>query len=164
MVQLAIDVEALSQILNTLESRGLLAQIARAEKLSDLVQHFAREEETMKRTPWFERTFLAVEDNGLLPGILERLEGTPPRLRALLADVDRSSEVESGWSLAQELGHLNDLQPLWLQRAGDIVDGKTDLTVADLSNRKTDRQITIAGRSQSTSTVLSGIARRWSPG
>ena len=91
----------------------------------------------MKRTPWFERTFLAVEDNGLLPGILERLEGTPHRLRALLAGVDRSSEVETGWSLAQELGHLNDLEPLWLHRAGDIVEGKADLTVADLSNRKT---------------------------
>jgi hypothetical protein len=34
-------------------------------------------------------------------------------------------------------GHLNDLEPLWLQRAGDIVEGKADLTVADLSNRKT---------------------------
>jgi uncharacterized damage-inducible protein DinB len=91
----------------------------------------------MKRTPWFDRTFLAVEDNGLLPGILERLEGTPHRLRALLAGVNRSSEVETGWSLAQELGHLNDLEPLWLRRAGDIVEGKADLTVADLSNRKT---------------------------
>jgi len=81
----------------------------------------------MKRTPWFELTFLAVEDNGRLPGILERLEGTPHRLRALPAGVDRSSAVETGWSLAQELGHLNDLEPLWLQRAGDIVEGKADL-------------------------------------
>jgi len=91
----------------------------------------------MKGTPWFERTFPAVEDNGRLPGILERLEGTPHRLRALLAGFDRSSKVETGWSLAQELGHLNDLEPLWLQRAGDIVEGKGDLTEADLSNRKT---------------------------
>jgi len=93
--------------------------------------------EVMKRTPWFERTFPAVEDNGRLPGILERLEGTPHRLRALLAGVDRSSEVQTGWSLAKEVGHLNDLEPLWLQRAGDIAEGKSDLTAADLSNRKT---------------------------
>lgn len=91
----------------------------------------------MTRTPWFERTFPAVEDNGLLPGILERLEGTSHRLRALLAGVERPSKVETGWSLAQELGHLDDLEPLWLQRAGDIVEGKSDLTAADLSNRKT---------------------------
>ena len=91
----------------------------------------------MKRTPWFDRTFPPVEDNGLLPGILERLEGTPHRLRALLAGVERSLRIESGWSLAQEVGHLNDLEPLWLQRAGDIVEGRADLTAADLSNRKT---------------------------
>jgi uncharacterized damage-inducible protein DinB len=91
----------------------------------------------MKRTPWFERTFPAVDDNGRLPGILERLEGTPHRLRALLAGVDRSGRVDTGWSLAQELGHLNDLEPLWLQRCCDIIEGKADLTAADLSNRKT---------------------------
>jgi hypothetical protein len=28
----------------------------------------------MRRTPWFERRFAAIDDNGLLPGILERLE------------------------------------------------------------------------------------------
>jgi uncharacterized damage-inducible protein DinB len=92
---------------------------------------------SMKRTPWFERKFPPIEDNGLLPGILERLEGTPHRLRALLAGVERTSKIETGWSLAQEVGHLNDLEPLWLQRAGDIVEGRADLTAADLSNRKT---------------------------
>lgn len=91
----------------------------------------------MTRTPWFERKFPAIEDNGLLPGILERLEGTPHRLRALLDGVEHSGKADAGWSLAQELGHLDDLEPLWLQRAGDIVEGKSDLTTADLSNRKT---------------------------
>jgi uncharacterized damage-inducible protein DinB len=91
----------------------------------------------MKRTPWFERKFPPIEDNGLLPGILERLAGTPHRLRALLAGVERTSSVETGWSLAQEVGHLDDLEPLWLQRASDIVEGRADLTAADLSNRKT---------------------------
>lgn len=91
----------------------------------------------MKQTPWFDRTFPPVEDNGLLPGILERLEGTPHRLRGLLAGVERSTPVHTDWSLAQEVGHLDDLEPLWLQRAGDIVEGRADLTAADLSNRKT---------------------------
>jgi uncharacterized damage-inducible protein DinB len=81
--------------------------------------------------------FLPSRAAGVLPGILERLEGTPHRLRALLAGVDRSSKVDTAWSLAQELGHLNDLEPLWLQRADDTVVGKADLTAADLSNRKT---------------------------
>jgi hypothetical protein len=44
----------------------------------------------MRRTPWFERRFAAIDDNGLLPGILERLEGTTARLRSLLAGFDRA--------------------------------------------------------------------------
>ena len=91
----------------------------------------------MKRTPWFERRVPAIEDNGLMPSILERLAGTSHRLRALLVGGERSSAVEGGWSLAQELGHLHDLEPLWLQRASDIIEGQPTLTVADLSNRTT---------------------------
>ena len=91
----------------------------------------------MRRTPWFERRFTAIEDNGLLPGILERLSGTPHRLRALLGDVEHASPVGSGWSLAQEVGHLVDLEPLWLQRLNDIMRGESDLTAADLTNRRT---------------------------
>jgi hypothetical protein len=46
----------------------------------------------MHRTPWFDRRFATIDDNGLLPGILERLDdelercvvhprlGTPMRL------------------------------------------------------------------------------------
>ena len=91
----------------------------------------------MHRTPWFDRRFPPIEDNGLLPGITERLEGTAPRLRSLLVGVERASPVDAGWSVAQEVGHLIDLEPLWLQRADDIMRGQPVLTVADLSNRAT---------------------------
>jgi hypothetical protein len=91
----------------------------------------------MRRTPWFERRFASIEDNGLLPGIVERLQGTPPRLRAMLAGIDRAGTVVAGWTIAQEVGHLIDLEPLWLQRARDIISGSSELTVADLSNRAT---------------------------
>lgn len=91
----------------------------------------------MLRTPWFDRLFPPVEDNGLLPGILERLEGTAPRLRSLLVGVERASPVDTGWSVAQEVGHLIDLEPLWLRRVHDIMQGQPVLTVADLSNRAT---------------------------
>lgn len=91
----------------------------------------------MRRTPWFDRRFPLIEDNGLLPGILERLDGTASRLRLLLDGIERASPVESGWSTAQEVGHLIDLEPLWLQRVHDIMRGEPVLTVADLSNRAT---------------------------
>ncbi len=91
----------------------------------------------MRRTPWFERQFAPIADNGLLPGILERLDGTPARLAALLATCAVTVGARPGWSPAQELGHLVDLEPLWLARVRDIADGRSDLSVADLTNRAT---------------------------
>ena len=92
--------------------------------------------ELMRRTKWFERKFPAIADNGLLPGILERLSGTPARLRAMIADA-RPRAAESGWSAAKELGHLSDVEPLWMTRVQDILQGRPDLTPADLTNRAT---------------------------
>jgi uncharacterized damage-inducible protein DinB len=42
------------------------------------------------------------------------------------------------WSAQEHVGHLLDLEPLWLARAGDYVAGSNQLTAADLTNRKTD--------------------------
>ena len=91
----------------------------------------------MRRTPWFERRFAPIDDNGLLPGILERLDGTPARLDALLRSQAVTAVAPAGWSPAQELGHLVDLEPLWLARVDDIAAGRAELTVADLTNRAT---------------------------
>ena len=41
------------------------------------------------------------------------------------------------WSAQETAGHLLDLEPLWLARTADFIAGATDLTAADLSNRKT---------------------------
>ncbi len=91
----------------------------------------------MYRTNWFDRRFHPIEDNGLLPGIIERLDGTPVRLKSLLADAGAVRGVDSGWSLSKEVGHLIDLEPLWLRRAQEIMDGHANLSVADLANRAT---------------------------
>ena len=91
----------------------------------------------MHRTPWFTRDFVPITDNGRLPGILERLDGTLPRLRALLDAGAAPVRPADGWTAAQEVGHLIDLEPLWLQRVRDIQAGRADLAVADLSNRAT---------------------------
>jgi uncharacterized damage-inducible protein DinB len=92
---------------------------------------------TMRRTRWFDRKFPPIDDNGLLPGILERLEGTGARLQLLLEGLESSGPMASGWSVAQEVGHLIDLEPLWVQRAQELKNGQSALTTADLSNRAT---------------------------
>ena len=94
----------------------------------------------MKRSVWFERKFQSINDNGLLPGIIERLEGTPLRLEAKISKM--TPEVllkKSGdtWSVKKEAGHLNDLEPLWFERVLQIQSGIDQLTAADVSNRKT---------------------------
>jgi uncharacterized damage-inducible protein DinB len=90
----------------------------------------------MRRTAWFDRTFPPIPDNGLLPGILERLDGTPARLRAMVAGTT-PREAAHGWSAAKELGHFADVEPLWLTRAQEILAGSSELTAADLTNRTT---------------------------
>ena len=72
-----------------------------------------------------------------MPTILERLAGTPARLREMLANTEASARTDSGWSIAKEVGHLGDLEPLWLQRVRDLGEGRSDLTAADLQNRAT---------------------------
>jgi uncharacterized damage-inducible protein DinB len=94
----------------------------------------------MKRSKWFERKFQPIADTGLLPCIIERLEGTPLRLEAKIGNMPAALlEIRSGdrWSVKKEIGHLDDLEPLWFGRVVQIQSGDSELTAADLSNRKT---------------------------
>ena len=92
-------------------------------------------------TVWFERRFEFSFPVELRPNLCARLRGTPARLEEMLAG--RSHEVltwkaQDKWSAQEHAGHLLDLEPLWLARVDDYVAGNDQLTVADLTNRKTD--------------------------
>jgi uncharacterized damage-inducible protein DinB len=94
----------------------------------------------MERTKWFERSFSPIEDNGLLPGIIERLEGTPARLyykTGKLNDDNMPAVAGTPWSIKKEIGHLTDLEPLWLERVEQLVAGTETLRTADLNNTRT---------------------------
>jgi uncharacterized damage-inducible protein DinB len=95
----------------------------------------------MKRTNWFDRVFPPQTDNGVFPCILERLSGTAARLQEKINAVNVASigttSTEKTWSIKKEIGHLIDLEPLWLARALEILADKKDLKVADLGNTKT---------------------------
>ena len=88
---------------------------------------------------WFERRFDVLNPNLSMPGILERLKGTPWRLRGMLNAIptDALTRVEDGWSIQEHIGHLCDLEPLWLDRTRELMEGAEVLTSADLENRKT---------------------------
>jgi uncharacterized damage-inducible protein DinB len=91
--------------------------------------------------PWFQRKFAFDLPNSRLPNILERLRGTPARLeervRALPAGT-LQARVNDKWSIQENVGHLCDLEPLWIRRAEQVLAGETELAVADLTNRPTD--------------------------
>lgn len=95
----------------------------------------------MERSKWIERKFSPIGDNGLFPGILERVEGTPARLYYKLKQVlskDQRLEPGTPWSIKKEIGHLTDLEPLWLERVQELINNTPLLTAADMSNQKTN--------------------------
>ncbi len=93
----------------------------------------------MQITPWFERIFIPIDDNGLFLQILERLEGTPARLSEKIKKIRVESEDSSSthWSSKKQIGHLIDLEPIWKERVLQIIKGESKLLHADLTNRKT---------------------------
>lgn len=96
----------------------------------------------MNRAPiWFERKFEFTFPIELHPNLCARLRGTPARLEEIVRGVAGELMVRKPldkWSAQEHAGHLLDLESLWIARVDDYVTGGTELTAADLRNRKTD--------------------------
>jgi len=96
---------------------------------------------SMSQVPnWFERKFEFSFPVELYPNLCVRLRGTPARLEEIVRACPRERLVqkpEGKWSAQEHAGHLLDLEPLWMARVDDYVAGESELTAADLSNRKT---------------------------
>ncbi len=94
----------------------------------------------VKKQPWFERTFPTGLSPAIFPLVVERLRGAPARvlerLGGLPHDVLTRRQGDT-WSIQENGGHLLDLEPLWLERADDLLAGRPALAVADLTNRRT---------------------------
>ena len=96
----------------------------------------------MSQVPiWFERKFEFSFLMELLPNLCARLRGTPARLEEVLRGRSHTTLIRKAqvkWSAQENAGHLLDIEALWLARVDDYVAGSDQLTVADLTNRKTD--------------------------
>jgi uncharacterized damage-inducible protein DinB len=91
---------------------------------------------------WFEREFDFPSSTALFPNLCARLRGTPARAEDILRDIEPSVlkwRPAGKWSAQENLGHLLDLEPLWLVRVEDYILGHQELTPTDLLNRQTDR-------------------------
>jgi hypothetical protein len=94
----------------------------------------------MERTKWMERQFGLGNSPGLLPNILERLRGTPVRLRHIckaLKDRDLEFKHAEAWSIKEHIGHLSDLEDLHEGRIDDFKAKKETLRAADMTNAAT---------------------------
>ncbi|HTH54102.1 MAG TPA: DinB family protein [Edaphobacter sp.] len=91
---------------------------------------------------WFERTFDFSFPVEMLPNLLARLRGTPARLEEVLRNQPAAvltAKPESKWSAQENVGHLLNLESLWLARVEDYVRSSSQLTPTDLQNRQTDQ-------------------------
>jgi uncharacterized damage-inducible protein DinB len=91
---------------------------------------------------WFDRKFTFELPVWMYPIVIERLRGTPARVEDLFRGVAIPANVlthRNGnvWSIQENIGHLLDLEPLWIGRVEDILNGALRLRDADLTNRKT---------------------------
>ena len=81
----------------------------------------------LQRPSWAERKFSFVHPPWMLEDFIERLRGTVPRLEALVLEVseaDAHRQFEGKWSIAQNIGHLSDVEELWQERLDDLREGR----------------------------------------
>jgi len=95
-----------------------------------------------QQTKWFDRKFDFSAEQNIFPSIIERLRGTPARLEEKTQSVSEeilNKKINGAWSVKENVGHLIDLEPLWMGRLEDILNKETYLRIADLTNSKTDQ-------------------------
>jgi uncharacterized damage-inducible protein DinB len=93
----------------------------------DSVQHSVQVSSELDRPPWAQRKFSFVHPPWMLVDFVERLRGVLPRLDPLLVGLDDSRarlQLEGKWSIAQNIGHLSDVEELWQERLEDLKKGR----------------------------------------
>ncbi|MCK5942819.1 MAG: DinB family protein [Planctomycetes bacterium] len=92
------------------------------------------------REPWTSRTFAFDFPVERIAVLLSRLRSAAPRLReatrALTNEALRTRDGER-WSIQEHVGHLRQLDGLWLQRVDELARGAETLSAADMSNQAT---------------------------
>jgi len=94
----------------------------------------------METEKWIQRSFDFALPASRFPSLLERLRGTPARLDERTRDVpaERLTRGHPGrWSAQENVGHLLDLEPLWLRRTEQYFAAESELAPADMTNQTT---------------------------
>jgi uncharacterized damage-inducible protein DinB len=115
---------------------------------------------SLERPPWAQRSFSFVHPPWMLADFVERLRGLVPRLDLLLADVNEEHahrQVDGKWSIAQNVGHLSDVEELWQERLEDLRQGKKVYTPAVAARFQ---ELALRHQKQDVQNVLAELATR----
>lgn len=110
------------------------------------------------QTPWIKRSFPFAQEANILPAVIERLRGTQLRLAErtlMMSEQQAGLQPEGKWSVKQQIGHLTELEQLWIDRLEELLKGAAVLKPADMSNLATEE----AGHNdRSLPELISGFA------
>ena len=129
--------------------RSLTLSVSQAIVMNS-VQRSVEVSSELDRPPWAQRKFSFVHPPWMLADFVERLRGALPRLDALLVGLDDSRarlQLEGKWSIAQNIGHLSDVEELWQERLEDLKKGRKTYTPAvgsrfqELAKRHQERPV-----------------------
>ena len=112
-----------------------------------------------RKAPWIERRFTFDLPLSMFPNVLERLRGTPVRVEERVRGWTSGQLRErfgQTWSVQETIGHLAQVESLWLGRLDDFSAGLKELRPADMSNRRTEA----ADNNSSDSAAVLGAFRR----
>jgi uncharacterized damage-inducible protein DinB len=113
-------------------------------------RHAVQAASEFDRPSWAQRKFMFGHPPWMLADFIERLRGVLPRLDLLLVgmDDDRAHrQLEGKWSIAQNIGHLSDVEELWQERLEDLRARKKMYSPAvaarfqELAKRHQDRSV-----------------------
>lgn len=96
----------------------------------------------LKRQAWVDHVFNLDIDPGWSHNILSRIEDCSLRLRHLCSTLDEetlSYRTNESWSIKQHIGHMTDLEALWMFRFSQFEKMIPELVHADMSNQKTEQ-------------------------
>ena len=89
---------------------------------------------------WFDRKFEFTLPVEMYPMVVERLRGTPARIEDKVNGLPEemlTRKVGETWSIKEQVGHLVIVEQLWDWRVTDFLQGKEQLSPADLDNTDT---------------------------
>ncbi len=87
----------------------------------------------MQKLEWFERKFNFGFHKGMLPFLLERLEGTIARIERKVSGVPEeilSTKLDGKWSIKQNIGHLAEVDEIALKRIDEMKNGVSPMSPA----------------------------------